>query len=166
MRFVGNIIWFITGGAILALVWLFGAILFAITIVGLPLSRAAIEMAKLSAFPFGKEVIHVRELDGKGVSAVTALTGTIGFVVNVIWACTFGISLFLGYLVAGVINCIFIITIPFGLQSFKLAGLSFWPVGRRVVSVEMARIAREHNAQEKFNKIRAKSGTAGAAVTP
>ncbi|WP_315858354.1 YccF domain-containing protein [Rhizobium leguminosarum] len=29
------------------------------------------------------------------------------------------------------INCVFIITIPFGLQSFKLASLSFWPVGRR-----------------------------------
>ncbi|MBY3412326.1 YccF family protein [Rhizobium laguerreae] len=159
MRFVGNIIWFIFGGAVLSLMWLLGAVLFALTIVGLPLSRGAIEMAKLSAFPFGKEVVHVRELDGKGVTAVTALTGTIGFVVNVIWACTFGIGLFVGHLVAGVINCIFIITIPFGIQSFKLAGLSFWPVGRRVVSVEMARIAREHNAQEKFSKIRAKSGS-------
>ncbi len=164
MRFVGNIIWFVFGGAILALVWLAGAVLFAITIVGLPLSRAAMEMAKLSAFPFGKEVVHVRELDGKGVTAVTALTGTVGFIVNLIWACTFGIGLFLGYLVAGVVNCIFIITIPFGLQSFKLAGLSFWPVGRRVVSIEMARIAREHNAQLKFDKIRAKGNGAGLAA--
>jgi uncharacterized membrane protein YccF (DUF307 family) len=158
MRFVGNIIWFVFGGAVLALIWLVGAVLFAVTIVGLPLSRAAIEMAKLSAFPFGKTVVHVRELDGRGVSAVTAVTGTIGFVVNLIWACTFGIGLFFGYLIAGVINCIFIITIPFGLQSFKLAGLSFWPVGRRVVSVEMARVAREHNAQVRFNEIRSKAG--------
>lgn len=105
MRFVGNIIWFVFGGAVLSLMWLLGAVLFALTIVGLPLSRGAIEMAKLSAFPFGKEVVHVRELDGKGVTAVTALTGTIGFVVNVIWACTFGIGLFVGHLVAGVINC-------------------------------------------------------------
>jgi uncharacterized membrane protein YccF (DUF307 family) len=163
MRFVGNIIWFVFGGALLALMWLLGAVLFALTIVGLPLSRAAIEMAKLSAFPFGKEVIHVRELDGRGVNPVTALTGTIGFVVNIVWACTFGIGLFFGYLIAGVINCLFIITIPFGLQSFKLAGLCFWPVGRRVVSVEMAKIAREHNAQAKFDKIRAKSGN-GTAV--
>ncbi|EJZ22132.1 YccF domain-containing protein, partial [Rhizobium sp. Pop5] len=64
-------------------------------------------------------VVHVRELDGKGLNAATALTGTIGFIVNIIWACTFGIALFFSYLMAGIISCLFIITIPFGLQSFK-----------------------------------------------
>lgn len=65
MRFVGNTIWFVFGGAILAVIWLLGAVVFAVSIVGLPLTRAAIEMAKISAFPFGKTVVHVRELDGK-----------------------------------------------------------------------------------------------------
>ncbi|CCE98415.1 putative membrane protein [Sinorhizobium fredii HH103] len=157
MRFAGNVIWFVCGGAVIALMWLFGALLAAATIVGLPLARAAVEMAKLSASPFGKDVVHVRELDGKGTTAVTALTGTIGFVINIIWACTFGVGLFLGYLLAGVINCIFIITIPFGLQSFKLAGLSFWPVGRRVVPIELANEARKRNAQEKLDKMRGTS---------
>lgn len=64
--------------------WLIGAVVFAITIVGLPLTRAAIEMAKLSAFPFGKEV--VRERDGRGLDAGTAITGTVGFIFNVLWA--------------------------------------------------------------------------------
>ena len=36
------------------------------------------------------------------------------------------------YLIAGVLNCIFIITIPFGIQSFKLAGFALWPFGRTV----------------------------------
>jgi uncharacterized membrane protein YccF (DUF307 family) len=152
MRFFGNIIWFVFGGWYLALLWLAGAILAAITVVGLPISRAALEMAKMSAFPFGKDVVHVRELDGKGLTAVTALTGTVGFIVNIAWACTFGFVLFIGHLFAGVLSCIFIITIPFGLQSFKLAGLSFWPVGRRVVSIELARAAREHNAKIKLGK--------------
>ncbi|WP_457811347.1 YccF family protein [Sinorhizobium meliloti] len=154
MRFAGNVIWFVFGGAFIALMWLIGALIAALTIVGLPLSRAAIEMAKLSAFPFGKDVVHVRELDGKGTTAITALTGTIGFVVNLLWACTFGLGLFLSYLIAGVINCIFIITIPFGLQSFKLAGLSFWPVGRRVVPIELANEVRKRNAEKKLDKIR------------
>ncbi|MDX0488356.1 YccF family protein [Sinorhizobium medicae] len=154
MRFAGNVIWFVFGGWYIALLWLVGAGAAALTIVGLPLSRAAIEMAKLSAFPFGKDVVHVRELDGKGTTAITALTGTIGFIVNVAWACTFGIVLFLGYLFAGVINCIFLITIPFGLQSFKLAGLSFWPVGRRVVPIELANEVRKRNAEKKLDKIR------------
>jgi Predicted membrane protein len=157
MRFAGNVIWFVLGGAITALVWIVGAGLFAISIVGLPLTRAAFEMAKLSAWPFGKEVVHVRELDGVGVTRVTAVTGTIGFIVNVIWACTFGLVLFFMYIVAGVLNCLTIIGIPFGIQSFKLAGISLWPVGRRVVSLELAHVAREANARDQLAKIRARA---------
>jgi uncharacterized membrane protein YccF (DUF307 family) len=155
MRFAGNVIWFFLGGAVLALIWLVGAAVFALTIVGLPLARASIEMAKISAFPFGKDVVHVRELDAKGLSVKTAATGTIGFIFNVLWACTFGIVLFIGYMISGVINCLTIIGIPFGIQAFKLAGISFWPVGRRVVSKELANVAREQNARDKLARIRA-----------
>ena len=157
MRFFGNIIWFICGGWYLALIWLIGAVIAAISIIGLPLSRGAWEMAKMSAFPFGKDVVHVRELDGKGLTATTALTGTVGFIVNVLWACTFGWVLFLAHLLAGVISCIFIITIPFGLQSLKIAGLSVWPVGRRVVPIELADEARRRTAREKLDKMRGAS---------
>jgi len=160
MRFFGNILWFVFGGWYLALTWLVGAVLFAITIIGLPLTRAAFEMAKLSAFPFGKEVVHVRELDEKGVTATTAMTGTIGFIFNVLWAISFGWALFLMYVVAGVLSCLTIILIPFGLQSFKLAGISFWPVGRRVVTKEMAQIVRQRAAEKKVNKIQGVSDAA------
>lgn len=155
MRFVGNAIWFVFGGAILALIWLIGAALFAISIIGLPVARASLEIAKMSAFPFGKDVVHVRELDAKGLSTVTAVTGTIGFLANIVWALTFGWVLFLGHIIAGVINCITIIGIPFGIQSFKLAGISLWPVGRRVVSVELAKLAREENAKLVLQRMRA-----------
>ena len=154
MRTFGNIIWFCFGGGFTALLWFLGGLLSAITIIGLPLSRAAFEMAKMSAFPFGKEAIHVRELDGKGLTAATAATGTVGFIANLIWLCTFGWVLFVSHVIAGIIACVFIITIPFGIQSFKLAGLALWPVGRRVVTVEMARVARERNAKEKLDKMR------------
>jgi uncharacterized membrane protein YccF (DUF307 family) len=52
---------------------------------------------------------------------------------NILWLALCGIWLFLGYLLAGVINCVFIITIPFGIQAFKLAGFALWPFGRVVV---------------------------------
>ena len=154
MRFAGNVIWFVLGGWYIALIWLVGAVVFAITIVGLPLTIAALQMAKLSAWPFGKDVVHVRELDNKGPSFGTAITGTIGFIVNVIWACTFGIVLFVGYVVAGILTCLTLIGIPFGLQAFKLAGLSFWPVGRRVVSIEVATAVRQANAQSAVARYR------------
>lgn len=154
MRFAGNVIWFVLGGWYIALLWLLGAALFALSIVGIPLTIAALQMASLSAWPFGREVVHVRELDGRGVSATTAVTGTIGFIVNVIWALTFGWVLFLAYLFAGILCCLTLIGIPFGLQAFKLAGISFWPVGRRVVTSELATLAREQAAKAKFASYR------------
>ncbi|HWU18322.1 MAG TPA: YccF family protein [Devosia sp.] len=157
MRFAGNVIWFVLGGWYTALLWLAGAAVFAISIVGIPLTIAALQMAQLSAWPFGKDVVHIRELDGKGLSATTAVTGTVGFIVNVVWACTFGIVLFFAYLLAGVLCCLTLIGIPFGLQSFKLAGISLWPVGRRVVPAELADLARNENARTKLAKYRGAS---------
>jgi uncharacterized membrane protein YccF (DUF307 family) len=143
MRFAGYVIWFVLGGWYTALFWLVGAAVFAVSIVGLPLTIAALQMARLSAWPFGKDVVHIRDLDGRGLSATTAVTGTIGFIVNVLWACTFGILLFVSYVIAGILSCLTIIGIPFGLPAFKLAGISLWPVGRRVVDIELAHMVRE-----------------------
>lgn len=154
MRFAGNVLWFIFCGAVTALLWLLGAALFAISIVGLPLTRAAVEMAKMSAWPFGKDVVHIRDLDQRDTS-MTRATGAVGFVVNVLWACTFGIVLCLSYLLIGIVFCITIIGIPFGLQAFKLAGLSLWPVGRRVVPAELAAEMRIVNAKSALTKYRA-----------
>ncbi|MCX8509663.1 MAG: YccF family protein [Rhodobacteraceae bacterium] len=155
MRFAGNVIWFVIAGAPTALFWLLGAALFALSIVGLPLTRAAFEMAKLTAWPFGKDVVHIRELDGKELSAKTAVTGTIGLIFNLLWACSFGIFMFIYYILIGVFFCATIILIPFGLQCFKLAGLSLWPVGRRVVDSELATLARTTNAQARLDRMRA-----------
>ena len=52
---------------------------------------------------------------------------------NVLWVVLSGFWLFLAYLFAGVIQCITIVGIPFGIQSFKLAGFALWPFGRTVV---------------------------------
>jgi uncharacterized membrane protein YccF (DUF307 family) len=52
---------------------------------------------------------------------------------NLLWLVLAGIWLAIGYVIAGVINCITIIGIPFGIQSFKLAGYALWPFGRMVV---------------------------------
>jgi uncharacterized membrane protein YccF (DUF307 family) len=52
---------------------------------------------------------------------------------NIIWLLLAGLWLAILYALAGVIMCALIITIPFGLQSFKLAGYALWPFGRTVV---------------------------------
>lgn len=62
----------------------------------------------------------------------------VNFVLNIIWILTAGIWLSLGYIIAGIIACLLIVTIPFGLASFRLAGFVFFPFGRRVVETEKA----------------------------
>ena len=52
---------------------------------------------------------------------------------NVLWLVLAGWWLALAYLVAGVIACLLVITIPFGLQAFKLANFALWPFGRVAV---------------------------------
>lgn len=52
---------------------------------------------------------------------------------NIIWLVLCGWWMALLYTLAGVVMCVLIITIPFGLQAFKLAGFMLWPFGRTVV---------------------------------
>ena len=172
MRSFGNILWFISGGWYLALVWLIGSLFFALSIIGLPLTKAGLEMAKMSALPFGKEVVHIRELDGKGVNLVTGISGPIGFIFNLIWLISFGWVLFFLNVIAGFSSFIlgiaitvfsFLLLSPigamligFGLQSIKLATISFWLVGRRVVSKEVAQVARQRNAEKYLDSYNSK----------
>jgi uncharacterized membrane protein YccF (DUF307 family) len=53
-------------------------------------------------------------------------------ILNVIWLVFAGVWLALGYALAGVICCILIITIPFGVASFRIAAYALWPFGRTV----------------------------------
>jgi uncharacterized membrane protein YccF (DUF307 family) len=54
-------------------------------------------------------------------------------ILNIIWLVFAGFWLAVGYAVAGVICCILIITIPFGIASFRIANYVLWPFGREVV---------------------------------
>jgi uncharacterized membrane protein YccF (DUF307 family) len=54
-------------------------------------------------------------------------------VLNVIWLVLSGFWLALGYAFAGIICCILIITIPFGIASFRIAVFALWPFGKTVV---------------------------------
>ena len=52
------------------------------------------------------------------------------FLLNIVWLVLCGFWMALGYAVAGVICCVLIITIPFGIASFRIAGYVLWPFGR------------------------------------
>ncbi|HET8591543.1 MAG TPA: YccF domain-containing protein [Nakamurella sp.] len=52
---------------------------------------------------------------------------------NLIWLVFCGIWMAIGYAVAGLICFLFIITIPFGIAAFRIAGYVLWPFGRTIV---------------------------------
>ena len=54
-------------------------------------------------------------------------------VLNVIWLLLCGIWMAIGYVVAGIICCLLIITTPFGIASFRIANYALWPFGRTLV---------------------------------
>jgi uncharacterized membrane protein YccF (DUF307 family) len=54
-------------------------------------------------------------------------------VLNLLWLVLSGLWLAIGYVVAGIVLCLLIITIPFGVACFRLAAFVLWPFGRAVV---------------------------------
>jgi len=121
LRLIGNIIWFLFGGLLLALGWIVAGILCCITIIGIPVGLQAFKLAGLALWPFGREVIYGG--------------GTGSFILNVIWIVLGGLVLSLSHLICGALFCVTIIGIPFGKQHFKLAKLALMPFGASVVKI-------------------------------
>lgn len=147
MRTVLNILNFVLGGFATTLGWLLATILSVALVITLPLTRSCWEITKLSLIPWGNEAIHVDELNPDSKSTLMNAGGT---VLNVLWFVLFGWWLCVMHIVAGIAQCITIIGIPTGIANFKIAAIAVWPIGRRVVSVEVARAAREANARRRF----------------
>ncbi len=118
MGCLGNIIWLICGGFISGLTWLIVGLLWCITIIGIPIGMQCFKFAKLVFFPFGKEVEY-----GGGAGSL---------LLNIIWILVSGIPLAIESAVLGLLLCITIIGIPFGLQHFKVAKLALMPFGTKV----------------------------------
>lgn len=118
MRFLANVVWFIFGGFITALLWLLSGLLCCITIVGIPLGMQCFKFARLSLAPFGKEV-HF----GGGAPSLLA---------NIAWIIFCGWENAFYCAVMGLVCCCSIILIPIGLQYFKFAKLAFMPFGASV----------------------------------
>jgi uncharacterized membrane protein YccF (DUF307 family) len=55
------------------------------------------------------------------------------FVLNVLWLVLCGFWMAIGYAVAGVVCCVLVVTIPFGIASFRIANYALWPFGRTIV---------------------------------
>jgi uncharacterized membrane protein YccF (DUF307 family) len=120
---VGNILWLIFVGLWLAIGFVVAGIVMFILIITIPFGIQAFKMAGFALWPFGR---HVEYTD--------RVTSPLQIIGNIIWIILAGLYLAVNCLVGGVILCITIIGIPFGIQSFKLIPVVLMPFGAVIVS--------------------------------
>ena len=121
MKIIGNILWLILGGILISLYYAVVGLLFCLTIIGIPFGVQLFKMAGFALWPFGREVVS-------GPNDA----GCLSILMNIIWILCGGIEIALLHLWFGIVLCITIIGIPFGLQHFKMALLALVPFGKEI----------------------------------
>jgi len=131
VSFLLNLLWIVFGGLWMAIAWLVAAIIMAITIIGLPWTRAAFNIAVYTLLPFGKTAVSRAAYTGRKDLG----TGPLGTLGNIVWFVFAGWWLALGHLVFALGLAITIIGLPFAWAHLKLAGLALWPIGKMIVPI-------------------------------
>ena len=121
LRILGNIVWLVFFGLSLAVSLLLSGLLMCITIIGIPFGIQAFKLAIYALWPFGSEIVQTS----------SSAPGCVG---NVIWLLLGGLVSAFVALVLGIIACITIVGIPFGLILFRMVPLIAWPFGKTVVA--------------------------------
>ncbi len=127
-----NILWLVFGGVWMAVGWVTAAFIMAITIVGLPWTWAALNIASYTLLPFGRKAVSRAEYSG----CHDIGTGPLGLLGNVIWLVLAGWWLALAHVVTAILLAVTIIGIPFAWAHLKLAGIALWPIGKEIVPAD------------------------------
>lgn len=121
MNILLNIIWVVFGGLMIAIEYAISSVLMMVTIIGIPFGLQTLKLAVLALWPFGSEI-----------SNESWPSGCLAGIMNVIWWFVGGIPIALTHLAWGVLFCITIVGLPFGIQHFKLMRLALLPFGKSV----------------------------------
>lgn len=121
MNIILNIIWIVFGGLMTAIEYAISSLLMMVTIIGIPFGLQTLKLAVLALWPFGSQIV-----DSDWPS------GCLAGIMNLIWWFVGGFVIALTHLMWGIIFCITVIGIPFGLQHFKLMRLALFPFGNSV----------------------------------
>jgi uncharacterized membrane protein YccF (DUF307 family) len=124
MRTIGNIIWLVLAGWWLALAYAVAGLIAFILIITIPFGIAAFRIAGYVVWPFGRTV------ERKPDAGFWSVIG------NIIWIVVVGWELAVAHLVAGLLLCVTIIGIPFGIACFKMVPLALIPLGSQVVPLD------------------------------
>jgi uncharacterized membrane protein YccF (DUF307 family) len=119
---VGNVLWLIFVGIWLAIVFVAAGLVMFVFIITIPFGIQAFKLAGFALWPFGRHVEY-----GVKIASPLHIIG------NIIWIIVGGLYLAAHCLVGGLILCITIIGIPFGIQAFKMIPLVLMPFGAEIV---------------------------------
>ena len=121
MKGIGNILWLILGGLVVALIYfLVGVVLFC-TIIGIPFGIQLFKLGEYALWPFGRELVNK-----------PGEPGCVSIVMNLLWILLGWWEVALVHLICGLVCCITIVGIPFGLQHFRMALMSVFPFGKEI----------------------------------
>ena len=122
MKILGNSIWLIFGGIIIAVEYFIASLALMITIIGIPFGVQTLKLGVFALWPFGTEVrTDIRA------------SGCLYIIMNILWLLLGGLAIALSHALFGLLLCITIIGMPFGMQHFKLAAIALSPFGRDII---------------------------------
>ncbi|MBK6764047.1 MAG: YccF domain-containing protein [Micrococcales bacterium] len=124
MRTIGNILWLLLAGIWLALTYAAAGVIMLIFIITIPWAIGAFRMANYALWPFGRAVVPKAD----------KIPGTC--IANVLWFVFAGLWVAIAHAVTGVVLCITIIGIPWGIGSFKMIPIALAPLGKQIIDID------------------------------
>ena len=121
MKFLGNILWLVLGGLVIALIYFLVGLLMCVTILGIPFGLQLFKLGGYALWPFGHELVDRPNEPG-----------CLSTVMNLVWILFGWWEIALIHLGCGLLCCITIVGIPWGLQHFKMAIASVFPFGKEI----------------------------------
>ena len=121
MKTIGNILWVVFGGLIIAILYYIFGLLLCITIIGIPFGIQLFKLGTYALWPFGHELVYRPQEPG-------CLT----LFMDIVWIMLGWWEIALLHVAFGILFCITIIGIPLGVQHFKLAFATLIPYGKEI----------------------------------
>ena len=121
MKLLGNLLWLVLGGLLVAVIYFLVGLLMCITIIGIPFGIQLFKLGSYALWPFGHELVNRPDEPG-----------CLSIVMNLIWILLGWWEIALIQLGCGLIFCITIIGIPWGIQHFRMAINSIFPFGKEI----------------------------------
>ena len=121
MRTLGNLLWLLFGGLLIALFYFLVGLVMCITLIGIPFGIQLFKLGRYALWPFGHELV-----DGPNEP------GCVSVAMDLLWILTGWWEVALLHLVFGLLFCLTIVGIPWGLQHFKMILPALIPFGKEI----------------------------------